>query len=139
MREINKIIVHCSATKPSMDIGKKEINDWHVAKGWDGIGYHYVIRRNGVVSKGRDISKAGAHAKGHNFGSIGVCLVGGVDNEGIADDNFTIKQYNSLYQLIKFLFATFPAKELMGHRDLPNVNKSCPCFDVSAWYERNNT
>lgn len=135
MREINKVVVHCSATKQSMDIGAEDIRGWHKSKGWDDIGYHYVIRRNGVVEKGRDVSIAGAHAKGHNFNSIGICLVGGIDNDSKADDNYTLKQYNALIQLISFLEITFPIDDVLGHRDLPSVNKSCPCFDVRAWYK----
>jgi len=135
MREINKVVVHCSATKQSMDIGAEDIRGWHKSKGWDDIGYHYVIRRNGVVEKGRDVSIAGAHAKGHNFNSIGICLVGGIDNDSKADDNYTLKQYNALIQLISFLEITFPIDDVLGHRDLPSVNKSCPCFSVRAWYK----
>jgi len=135
MREIKKLIIHCSATKPSMDIGAEDIRGWHKSKGWDDIGYHYVIRRNGKVEKGRDVSIAGAHAKGHNFNSIGVCLVGGIDNDSKADDNYNLKQYNALIQLISFLEITFPIDDVLGHRDLPSVNKSCPCFDVRAWYK----
>ena len=133
MRDITKIIIHCAATKPSMDIGANEIREWHIARDWIDIGYHYVIRRNGTVEKGRDIMQAGAHAKGHNFTSIGICLVGGINEEGEPDDNFTLKQYNSLIQLVKFLEMTFPIDDVLGHRDLPDVNKQCPCFDVRAW------
>jgi len=135
MREINKVVVHCSATKQSMDIGAEDIRGWHKGKGWDDIGYHYVIRRNGKVEKGRDVSIAGAHAKGHNFNSIGICLVGGIDDNSKADDNYNLKQYNALIQLISFLEITFPIDDVLGHRDLPSVNKSCPCFDVRAWYK----
>jgi len=135
MREIKKLIIHCSATKPSMDVGAEDITGWHKGKGWDDIGYHYVIRRNGVVEKGRDVSIAGAHAKGHNFNSIGICLVGGIDDDSKADDNYNLKQYNALIQLISFLKITFPIDDVLGHRDLPSVNKSCPCFDVRAWYK----
>ena len=133
MREINKIIVHCSATKPSMDVCAGDIRQWHKGKGWDDIGYHYVIKRDGTLEKGRDMRKAGAHAKGHNFRSAGICLIGGIDEDKNADDNFTLKQYNTLIQLISFLKMTFPIDDVLGHRDLPDVNKECPCFDVRAW------
>ena len=133
MREIKRIIIHCSATKPSMDVCAEDIKQWHIGKGWVDIGYHYVIKRDGTLEQGRDRRTAGAHAKGHNFSSAGVCLVGGIDEEKNADDNFTLKQYNTLIQLISFLKMTFPIEEVLGHRDLPDVNKSCPCFDVRAW------
>ena len=57
MNKKKGIIIHCSATKPSMDIGVKEINEWHLQRGWSGIGYHYVIRRNGDLETGRDLLK----------------------------------------------------------------------------------
>ncbi len=135
MREISKIIVHCSATKPSMLIGAYEIRHWHKDRGWADIGYHYVIKRDGEVEKGRNIAVIGAHAKGHNTNSIGVCLVGGIDGEGKADDNYTLKQYNSLIELIGFLKLTFDITDVFGHRDIKGVTKSCPCFDVRAWYK----
>ena len=135
MRNINQIIVHCSATPPSMIVGADDIRKWHITRGWSDIGYHYVIRRNGVTEAGRDIEKAGAHAKGHNEDSIGICLIGGIDEEGKPDDNYTLLQYNELLRLINFLKITFPIKLLKGHRDLPGVTKACPCFDVDAWYK----
>ena len=138
MREIRKIIVHCSASPPSMNTFAKDIDAWHKLRGWSGIGYHYVIRRSGILEKGRDIMQAGAHAKGYNFSSVGVCLIGGVDEEGKADANYTLKQYNTLLELIRFLEVTFPIEEVMGHRDLPNVKKTCPCFDVRAFIKQQN-
>jgi N-acetyl-anhydromuramyl-L-alanine amidase AmpD len=143
MREIKKIIVHCAATKPGMDIGVKEIRAWHMNPSkttpFSDIGYHYVIRRSGEVEKGRDVSIAGAHAFGYNFNSIGVCLVGGIDDNKKADDNYTLKQYNSLLDLIKFLKLTFPIDDVFGHRDLPDVKKDCPCYDVRAWLKFETT
>ncbi len=133
MRKISTLIVHCSATKPEMDIGAEEIRKWHKDRKWNDIGYHFVIRRNGELEKGRDVAIAGAHAKGHNFSSIGICLIGGINEGGKADANYTIKQYNSLIQLVDFLRMTFPITDVLGHRDLPDVNKECPCFDVRAW------
>ncbi|MFG6359724.1 MAG: N-acetylmuramoyl-L-alanine amidase, partial [Mailhella sp.] len=99
MREINKIIIHCSATKPTQDIGAAEIDMWHKKQGWDEIGYHFVIRRNGETEKGRDIEIAGAHCKGQNKNSIGICLAGGIDENGRAENNFTDKQFQSLRNL----------------------------------------
>lgn len=79
MRKDTKyIIIHCSATPPSMDIGAKDIDRWHRAKGWLGIGYHYVIKRDGTVEMGRKLEDAGAHAEGHNHHSVGVCMIGGI-------------------------------------------------------------
>ena len=142
MRGITKIIVHCSATKPSMDIGAEEIKRWHSdpkpkGNGWSDIGYHYVTRRNGKIEKGRDIGIAGAHAYGHNFSSIGVCIVGGIDEDGNPEDNFATIQLSKTRKLLDFLVLTFPDAEVVGHRDLPGVTKNCPCYDVREWYYGN--
>jgi hypothetical protein len=134
MREIKKIIVHCSATPESMDVGSEEIRRWHKERGWSDIGYHDVIRRNGTLEKGRDISIAGAHAKGHNFSSIGVCLIGGVDGNGKGEDNFAIIQKQNLRVYLDFMLLRFPDAEILGHRDIEGVKKECPCFNVREWY-----
>jgi N-acetyl-anhydromuramyl-L-alanine amidase AmpD len=132
--QVRFLVVHCSATKPSMDIGAKEIDRWHREKGWLGIGYHYVIRRDGTVEKGRPDSRSGAHAAGYNSISLGICLVGGLDEKGKPQQNFTEAQYDSLRDLLWELLGVFDRAEILGHRDLPNVNKDCPCFDVKAWW-----
>ena len=133
MREITKIIVHCSATKPSMNIGASEIDSWHKERGFNCIGYHYVITREGKLEKGRHIGRSGAHCKGHNYNSIGVCLVGGLDENGGACDNFTDAQKKTLIDTLNFLTTTFDCS-VLGHRDIPGVQKSCPCFDVREFY-----
>jgi N-acetylmuramoyl-L-alanine amidase len=130
MRDINSLIVHCSATPPSMDIGAKEIKKWHVdGNKWSDIGYHYVIRRSGMIEPGRPISKPGAHAKGYNGDSIGVCLVGGVDSLGQSEFNYTFNQMAALRTVIE----AWKGKQVFGHRDLDS-SKDCPCFDVSALF-----
>jgi N-acetylmuramoyl-L-alanine amidase len=134
MRKIKKIIVHCSATPESMDVGSEEIRRWHKERGWSDIGYHDVIRRDGTLEKGRDISIAGAHAKGHNFSSIGVCLIGGVDGNGKSEDNFAIIQKQNLRVYLDFMLLRFPDAEILGHRDIEGVKKECPCFNVREWY-----
>lgn len=132
MRDIKKIIVHSAATPGEMDIGASEIDAWHKQRGFDCIGYHYVIRRDGKLEKGRDIGIAGAHCRGHNFSSIGVCLVGGVDADKNPCDNFTSKQKRTLTQLLNFLTLTFEC-EALGHRDISS-STACPSFDVRDWY-----
>lgn len=133
MRFIDKVIVHCADTKPRMDIGVDEIRQWHLARGWDDVGYHYVIRRGGVIEIGRDMELVGAHTLGHNTGSIGVCLVGGMDESGESDTNFTAEQYLSLLNLLKNMRAEFPNATYHGHREFSD--KDCPCFDVKAFVE----
>lgn len=137
MRPINEIIVHSSATNPDMQIGVEEIRQWHMAKGWSDVGYHYVIRRNGKVEKGRDLETAGAHVKGHNAQSIGICLVGGISESGKSEANFTIHQYIELAQLLNYLKHIYPTAEILGHKDVPEVSKDCPCFNVRALMEIN--
>jgi len=127
------VVVHCSATKPSMDIGAKEIDFWHRQKGWFAIGYHYVVRRDGTVEEGRDCNRPGAHARGHNHNSLGVCLIGGVDDKGKPEDNFTTEQYQALYDLLDQLTGVYGLDTIVGHRDLPGVTKACPCFDVQEF------
>ncbi len=129
----NKLILHCSATKESQDIGLKEIDRWHKARGWKGCGYHFIIRRDGTTETGRPVTERGAHAKGYND-FIGVCLVGGIDDIGKPEDNFTEAQHNSFYTLMLCLRMIFGKVEIKGHCDLPNVTKACPSFDVVEKY-----
>lgn len=142
-RKIDKIIIHCSASKEGVDIGVKEINTMHIKRGFSGIGYHYVVRINGVIETGRDICKVGAHTSGYNTGSIGICYIGGLDRNGKIKDTRTLAQKNALYQLVKKLMGMYPIKEVKGHRDYsPDKNgdgviskyewiKGCPCFEVA--------
>lgn len=132
MRKINKIIIHCSATKASQDIGAKEIDAWHKKQGWQEIGYHFVIRRNGTVEKGRALEKAGAHCKGQNKNSIGICLVGGIDDNGKSQNNFTEAQFASLRKLAADLKLQYPNASMHGHNEF--AAKDCPCFDVQKFF-----
>ena len=128
------IAIHCSATRPSMNIGVKEITKWHKDKGWATIGYHYVIRRDGKLEAGRPEAQIGAHVEGFNAVSVGVCMVGGVHEDTLGpEDNFTPAQYATLKTLIPFLLAKYPKAKVQGHRDFPNVKKACPSFDVAKW------
>ena len=133
MRPIREIIIHCAATPPNMDIGATEIDRWHRQRGFKGIGYHFVIRRSGVLEQGRPLERIGAHAKGHNRYSIGICWVGGLDKNGKPADNRTDAQRTTLETLVKALHSIYPYARILGHRDLPGVNKACPCFDVDRW------
>jgi len=117
-----------------MDIGRKEIDRWHREKGWLMIGYHFVIRRDGTLETGRPLNRSGAHTKGHNAHSIGICMVGGIDDEGEAENNFTTPQFKTLDELLYSLLQDHPAAEIKGHRDFPGVAKACPSFDVREWW-----
>lgn len=137
MRKINTVVIHAAATPPSMQVGAAEIRRWHLDRGWSDIGYHYVIRRNGKVEDGRPVSRAGAHVRGFNQHSIGVCLVGGVDKNRNPADNYTKKQLAALMRLVRQLRADHDIVSVVGHRDFPRVNKACPSFSVAGWIHAN--
>lgn len=116
-----------------MDIGAAEIDQWHKARGFARIGYSYVIRRDGSVEAGREEGAELAHAAGHNRNAIAICLVGGVSKGGEPEANFTADQWRTLRKAVEWFSLKYPQVEIMGHRDLPGVNKDCPCFDVRHW------
>lgn len=138
MRKIARIFVHCSDTPNNRDIGAKEIRDWHInGNGWSDIGYHYVIRRDGSVDLGREESVPGAHCKGHNHDSIGICLVGGRLPEGgyrVSECNYTLAQMRTLEAMVKGLVDKYPGSTVHGHREFDK--KECPCFHVDKWWDR---
>lgn len=111
------------------------IDRWHRAKGWLKIGYHYVIKRDGTVEKGRDIKEVGAHVENHNTGNIGICMAGGTDKCARPENNFTDDQFHSLAVLLQDLKKQFPEAKVLGHRDWPGVKKACPSFDVRKWID----
>lgn len=138
-REIRQLIIHCSATRPDLDIGAAQIRAMHRDKGWSDIGYHYVIRRDGRVELGRDLDKdgdideeTGAHAFGWNAESIGICLIGGADAQGRGQANFTREQMVALAAFLAAKREQYPAARVMGHRDT-GAKKDCPSFDVAHW------
>jgi len=132
-RIVNEIIVHCSATKPSQDVSMETIRGWHVNdNNWSDIGYHWVIERNGTIKAGRPEERSGAHCKDHNSQSIGVCVVGGINDAGAPDANFALPQYASLKLVIDDIRMRHTITKLSGHRDYSS--KACPSFDVNAWY-----
>lgn len=133
MKSVDYLVIHCSATPPSSDIGVKEIDAWHKKRGWRGCGYHHVIRRDGTLEAGRPESKAGAHVLNFNHCSIGVCLVGGLNKDRRAAPEYTEAQWKTLAKLIRELRSRYPRAKIQGHRDFPEVNKACPCFDVETW------
>jgi N-acetyl-anhydromuramyl-L-alanine amidase AmpD len=129
------LVIHCAATKPSMDIGVKEIREWHKAQGWQDCGYHFVIRRDGTREIGRHHDLQGSHVKGFNNCSVGVCLVGGIDDDGKPANNFTLAQFNALDEVLQILKMHYPKAEILGHCEL-NPGKACPSFDVQKWLQQ---
>lgn len=133
-RKITDIIVHCTATRSWQDIGADDIRRMHKAQGWSDIGYHYVVRIDGTIEQGRDVDIIGAHVEGHNAHSIGICYVGGLDNQGKAKDTRTENQKCALLNLLMDLRKIYPNAKISGHRDFPNVRKECPCFNAQTEY-----
>lgn len=126
------LIVHCAATPPDMDIGAAEIRRWHTENnGWRDIGYHLVIRRSGSLEVGRQLDDTGAHTAGMNSRSVGICLIGGVDDKGQPADNFTAAQRVTLDAALRMLVKAYPGAVVRGHRDF--ANKACPSFDAMEW------
>lgn len=172
MSQINKVVIHCSATangKPlrnATETAAQVIDRWHKERGYKRsdsackrfnpalkhIGYHVVIDTDGTIEYGREIGERGAHVKGHNTGSIGICLVGGVgvDNEK-SHGRYTESQWHALKQVLVTLAPQCSQAEIMGHRDLsPDLNgdgtiqprewlKTCPNFDVRTWLDQGET
>lgn len=138
MRKINEIIVHCSDTPAGEDFCAADIDRWHIERGWACIGYHYVVRLDGTIEKGRDLSLPGAHCAGHNVNSIGVCYIGGRSPRGEPTryyDTRTDAQKEGLLGLIKALKIKYPSiKSVVGHCDY-DKGKSCPCFDAKSEYK----
>lgn len=135
MKKIKYIIVHCTATAEFKDFKAKDVDKWHKQRGWDCIGYHYIIDLDGVIEKGRPETKIGAHCKGFNDCSIGVCYVGGLASDNkTPKDTRTNAQKASLLKLIKQLKAKYTNAKVVGHKDMPNVHKACPCFEAKREY-----
>ena len=138
MREIKKIIIHCSATPEGRHVTVDDIRRWHMkpvskgGRGWSDIGYHYVIYLDGTVHPGRPVEKTGAHCTGQNANSIGICYVGGLDANGKAKDTRTGEQKTALRLLVATLKSKYPGVTVHGHREF--AAKACPSFDAKTEY-----
>ena len=134
MRDINKIILHCSATREGQDISTETIRGWHVnERGWSDIGYHFVVLLDGTVDKARPVKRQGAHVRGKNKGSIGVCYIGGCDVDMNPKDTRNEAQKKSLEELITYLMESYDDATLHGHNEFSS--KACPSFNVQEVYK----
>jgi N-acetylmuramoyl-L-alanine amidase len=134
MRDINKIILHCSATREGQDISTETIRGWHVnERGWSDIGYHFVVLLDGTVDKARPVERQGAHVRGYNKGSIGICYIGGCDADMNPKDTRTDLQKESLTELISYLMDSYEDATLHGHNEFSS--KACPSFNVKEEYK----
>jgi N-acetyl-anhydromuramyl-L-alanine amidase AmpD len=128
MRTITLIIIHCSAVRPDQTSSAAQIDTWHRQRGFHlGIGYHYVIRRDGSIEPGRPEWLTGAHCQNHNAHSIGICYEGGLDIRGRPDDTRTEAQKVAMRTLLEELHGRYPKALIVGHHDL-NPDKDCPCI-----------
>ena len=133
VRQITKIILHCSATREGQDVSVETIRKWHLNRGWSDVGYHYVIYLDGSIHEGRPVNRSGAHTKGYNSKSIGICYTGGVEKDGkTPKDTRTPEQDTALTNLITALLEMYPTATLHGHNEF--ANKACPSFDVQKEY-----
>lgn len=132
-RKIDRIIVHCTATPAGREVTVADIDRWHRQRGFDCIGYHYVVYLDGSVHTGRPVEMQGAHCKGYNATSIGVCYVGGLDNAGKPCDTRTDEQRASLRELLVILCTEYKGAKVYSHRDF--AAKDCPCFDATTEYK----
>ena len=151
MRAIDAIIIHCSATRAGQDLRAKDIDQMHRARGFNQIGYNFVIDLDGTVETGRPLSNDGAHCntkgfskESYNKHSIGICYIGGLDANGKPTDTRTSEQKAALRELVAKLCKEYQIIELLGHRDtspdldgsgeveLAEYIKACPCFDVRS-------
>ena len=129
MRDLNKIILHCSATREGKDFSVDTIRDWHVnGRGWSDIGYHWVIRLDGSIEVGRPLEKSGAHTKGHNKDSVGVCYIGGCDADGKPKDTMNPEQEKAWRMIVLSLRTLYGDMTIHGHNEF--ANKACPSFTV---------
>ena len=133
MRKINYIVVHCSATREGCTLTSEALEAEHRRRGFRTTGYHYYIRRDGTVLGTRSLELPGAHCRGHNKYSIGICYEGGLDIRGTPADTRTPAQRASLVALLRELKRIFPKILVVGHHDL-NPMKECPCFNAVAEY-----
>lgn len=131
MRKIDKIIIHCTATPEGRAVTVGEVDSWHRQRGFNKIGYHYLIGINGELWPGRRLEENGAHCAGQNGNSIGICYVGGLDKQLRPKDTRTDTQKRTLERLVRELKASYPGMAIHGHNEF--ANKACPCFNVAQW------
>ena len=134
-REIKMLVIHCSATRCNVPFTVSQLDTCHRKRGFDGIGYHFYITRDGGVHATRPLERIGAHAKGFNLHSVGICYEGGLDADGKPADTRTWQQRDSMNDLIYALRHAFGDVKVLGHYQLSaDIHKACPCFDARKEY-----
>ena len=131
------IVIHCSATPATMDIGVDKIREWHVDdNGWDDVGYHYIITRNGTIEPARPEEMQGSHNPKTNYRSVAVCMIGGSNSNGDWENNFVDPQWVTLKALLLNLIEKYEIKKIIGHYQVDD-RKQCPSFKVPEYLEQN--
>lgn len=134
---IRFIVIHCSATSPARPYTAEQLERDHRARGFRTTGYHFYIRTDGTTTHPRLLGEIGAHAKGFNRCSIGICYEGGLDESGQPADTRTAAQKTRLLELLTILRRIYPKAMIIGHNQLsPKIQKACPCFDARWEYAR---
>lgn len=128
MRQVTKIILHCTATPEGRHHDAADIRRWHMKRGFKDIGYHWLVHIDGTIEPGRQMHVRGAHCKGHNKDSIGICYVGGLDKQRKPKNTLTEEQLTSLFNVIQHTRNHYGDIPLHGHCEFSN--KACPSFDV---------
>lgn len=128
MREIKYIVIHCTGANATQST-KSIKNYWKSVMKWKSVGYHYIININGKFEQLEDLERPTNGVAGYNSNAIHICYKGGL--YGV--DTRTEAQKQTLEKLVKQNKEKFPNAEIKGHRDFPNVKKSCPSFDVNEW------
>ena len=132
---VKYLVIHCSATKENQEFDISDIDRWHKALGWRKVGYHFVVKLDGIVQNGRSLNEIGSHVKGHNRHSIGICYIGGLDKNGNPKDTRTPQQKQSILDTLYMLREKYPKAIIQGHRDFAGVAKACPCFNAKSEYK----
>ena len=134
-REVNLLVVHCTATRCNKDFPVSSLRASHKARGFADIGYHFYITRDGETHPCRPVHQIGAHATGWNDKSIGICYEGGLDENGRIADTRTYAQKCALLDLLRQLKTDYPKAKILGHYQLSeSIRKACPCFDAKREY-----
>ena len=132
LETIKYLVIHHSQREID---SAKSIKKRHLKRGWEDIGYHYIINKNGRITKGRNTKYIGAHVKGHNRNSLGICIIGNFDKE-----KPTEKQIKKLLKFLKRLSKkhNIENKNILGHREFKGVTKTCPGKNIDLKLIRKN-
>lgn len=144
---IDTIVVHCTATPPRREVSVRELDGWHKAQRFEPYvdpkgrviyaGYHILVHLDGSYERIRPDAHRGQHCREDNMNNrgIGICYVGGVDNNNQPCDTRTEAQKRTLLTLMRTMRARYPKARIIGHHDVPGVRKACPCFDAKNEYK----